>query len=146
MELFINFLGNDNPISKYMRLLNDDYNEKNKEPIILANKYNINTNLSNEINKDDYIKCFIYFNIINTLDGALSMPYRKSYGFASKISHTNQKLAVPYEYVDTPIKQSLFSDICLTIVLTFLTYLQEDISKEMNQINIYYYYTLTLKI
>ena len=73
--------------------------------------------------------------IYEIVDLCFNLIFRKDYGFPMKIkedneivdSHDNYDFAVPYSYVNNPVKNSQFSNIDISLVLTILTYLKSEI-------------------
>jgi hypothetical protein len=66
----------------------------------------------------------------NKIDNQIEeLKYNKDYGFGLQHTHNNLFVAVPYATINTPIKDSYFSDLKLSIILTILAYKQTKLRK-----------------
>ena len=102
-------------------------------------------------NKDDIRELSFYRCALINLFNIFKLEINKNYGKST----TNNLLVVPYSGVNTPLEQSKFSNIYITIILTFNMYLNEGlddkcisefISSYKQTLNIYFYTGVTEEI
>lgn len=79
----------------------------------------------------DFKKVGVIQNIYNSMIMALGMIFNKDYGIGNKVIYSvkNDKIAIPYAAVNTPVDGSEFTDIYLTMVLTIFSYHQHGLYK-----------------
>lgn len=98
-----------------------------------------------EINNIRYDLVYLLRKLKATFADVFTMYYRKDYGIGDKmrtkpIIRKNEYIAIPYSAVDTPVNGSEFSDPYLTLVLTVLSYVYRQLTKDnITELFIKYY-------
>lgn len=85
--------------------------------------------LSENVPSEFRLKYYTIYCMYKQFIKCLDMLYRKDYGFPQKNSHAGNMIyyAVPYSASDTPVSNSEYSDVDISILLTILTHVQHEI-------------------
>jgi hypothetical protein len=73
---------------------------------------------TNKLNKDNYILYDSCYNIENNLETIVNMVNRKDFGFNLQ----GDEIITPFQFSETPIKESEFNDIFINLLLTIKSY------------------------
>lgn len=75
--------------------------------------------------------------LLKIIDSINELQFNKNYGFPSTISHAEQFIAVPYEFVKTPVPGTKYSDVLITMCTTIFTYIYTYMRHEIRDVDIH---------